>query len=303
LLRVAKQKRSNGDHLKLLVKNVFITRVFLVVFAPVAFVSFLYSELCSAAEVDSYVRYLPSRSVDAMPGEVGVVESEAECSQEYKIFSGLPVKLSLNTQYIGIENTTPVELPAHLFGLAWDAEATFPFWDFKKTYLRLGVSPSFYADDWNFPASAFRIPVRSLLIYLPNARWTFLAGLAVYPDFENRVLPILGFIYKPNEKLIFNITPRRPNISYILDRQVTLFAEGGSSLSEFEVSKDNTENVVLSYKETRLGGGIEFTPRSSVKTSLSAGGVFNRSLKYRDSLGKVGVRGGFYTELRLEWKL
>lgn len=277
---------------------------FLFAFLAISLAWFLCPRLCLAAEIDSYVRYMPGRSVDAASGEIGVVASEAEYSQEYKIFSRLPVKFSLGTQYIGIENTTGVELPSRLVGLTTDAQATLPFLDFKKTYLRLGLSPSFYADDWNFPASAFRIPLRSFLIYLPDEQWTFLAGIAVYPDFEKKILPILGFIYKPNERLAFNIVPKRPNISYALTRRITIFAEGGGSLnSEFEVNQDNAKNIVLSYKETRLGAGVKFMPRTCLQGSLSAGGVFNRSFKYRDSLGKVDARDGFYTEFRLEIKL
>jgi len=278
--------------------------VTLLIFASILLALLYYPGLCPAAELDSYIRYMPGRSVEAMPGKIGIIESGSECSHEYKLFSKLPVKFSLATDYISIENTTAVELPAHLFGLTSDVETTLPFFDFNKTYLRLGLSPSFYADGWDFPASSFRIPARSFLIYLPDQQWTFLAGIAVYPDFERKLLPILGFIYKPNERLTFSITPRRPNISYSLDRQFTLFAEGGDSPnSEFEVDKDGAKNVVLSYKETRLGAGIKFSPRDSLRASLSAGGVFNRSLKYRDSLGKVNVRGGFYTEFRLELKL
>lgn len=253
-------------------------------------------------QVDSYVRYIPSRSVDAMSGKVEIIESGAEYSYEFKAFDKLPVKLSLNNNYIGIEDSLDsVELPAHLVGLTTDIETTLPFFHFNKTYLRLGISPAFYADDWDFPSSSFRIPSRYFLIYQPDAKWTFLYGVAVYPDFENEVLPIIGFIYKPNDKLAFNIVPKRPNITYFINDRMSLFAEGGTSLnSEFEVTRDNTKNVVLRYKEARLGGGIKFKFNQYIQSSISAGGLFNRSLKYRDGQGKVNIKDGLYTEFRVE---
>jgi hypothetical protein len=209
----------------------------------------------------------------------------------------------LENQYIGIENTSAVELPAHLAALATDIEATLPFFNLEKTYLRLGVSPSFYGEDWDFETSQFRIPVRALVIYKPSETWTYIAGIAFYPDFENEVYPILGFIYKPNDKLTFNLVPKRPNISYLLNEKVTLFAEGGLSTGEFEVTKDNLKNVVLRYQERRLGLGAKFQLNKSIQASVSAGGEFSRSLKYRDSLGKVKIKDGGYAEFRLEAKI
>jgi hypothetical protein len=138
-----------------------------------------------------------------------------------------------------------------------------------------------------------------VFVYKPTETWTYLAGIALCPDFQNTVYPILGLIYKPNDKLTFNIVPQRPNISYLLNEKVTLFAEGGNSFAEFEVTKDNLENVVLQYKEMRMGAGLRYKLNKAVEASLSAGGAFNRSFKYRDSLGKVNLKDSYYTEFRL----
>lgn len=255
-----------------------------------------------ANKIDSYFRYMPSRSVDAMEGKVEIVEADSEYSYELKLFGKLPVKFSLDNKYIGIEDSvTNVALPAHLVGLTTDIEATLSFFNFDQTYLRIGLSPSFYGDDWDFETSAFRLLSRLLILYIPNAKWTFLAGVAVYPDFENEALPVLGFVYKPNDKLAFNIIPPRPNITYLLNDQVTLFGEGGSSLnSEFEVTRNDTKNVVLRYKEMHLGVGIKLKLNKFIQSSLSFGSVFNRSLKYRDNQGKVEIKNGLYGEFRTE---
>ncbi len=305
-------------------------KIKLVPFIVLSVLLFFQKPIIAENQIDSYFRYIPSRSVDAQSGKVEISEADTEYSYEFKAFDKLPIKLSLDNKYIGIENTTTVKLPAHLVGLTTDIETTLPlfmvqesikhfpiplrkllkviaegdFLDVDKTYLCLGMSPSFYGDDWSFRTSGFRLPSRTYLIYQPTEKWTFLAGVAFYPDFENEVLPILGFIYKPNDKLTFEIVPKRPNISYILNDKTTLFAEGGSTFSEFEVSKDNLKNVVLRYKETHLGCGIKYKFNKFIESSISAGGVFGRSLKYRDdSLGEVDIKNGVYTELRLEIKI
>ena len=249
--------------------------------------------------LDSYTRFMPSRKVDAQSGKVELIGASGEYSYEFKVFDKLPVKVSLDNEYIGIEDSVSVDLPAHLVGIGTDIETTLPFFNFHETYFRLGIAPSYYSDDLEARSSAFRIPMRYFLIHRPNDKWTFIAGVAVYPDYEDEVWPILGFIYRPNEKLEFNLVPKSPNITYFLNDKLALFAEGGITSDEFEVTRNNVKNVVLCYKETRLASGIKYKINPHIKASLSAGGVFNRFLKYRDDQGKVHIKNGFYSEFRL----
>jgi hypothetical protein len=256
-------------------------------------------------EAEAYYRYMPSRSVDAMSGKVAVTEAAQETSYVVKAFSKLPIELSVQDSYLGIENSTPIELPAKLTGVSFGIEATVPFFKFDKTYFRFGVFPSFYTDDWNFNSSAFRMPNRYMLIHQPNDKWTFVAGVAVFPDYvTDQVAPILGFIYKPNDRLLFNIVPTTPSVSYKLNDKLTVFCEGGSSSGEYEVTQDQFKNVILEYKEFHMGSGLQYRINKYAQSSVTVGGIFNRQLRYHpDSLGKVNVGNGFYSEFRLEMKM
>ncbi|MFH1888716.1 MAG: DUF6268 family outer membrane beta-barrel protein [Candidatus Omnitrophota bacterium] len=253
-------------------------------------------------EVDSTVRYEPRRTVRTVPGKVGIVKSDFAYEYGFKAFGKLPVDLSLNTGYIGIDNTvSSVELPARLVGLSVGIQTTLPFFNVNKTYLRIGVEPSYYADSWDFPTSSFRIPSYYIAIYQPDPKWTFLCGVSVFPDFTNVVLPVPGVIYKPNDRLTFYLAPRRPNITYALNDKVSLFAEGNVAINkEFEVKHNESKNVVLRYSESYLGAGIKYNFNKYIRASLSTGGNFRRRLKYRDSLGKVDMKSGVYTEFRVE---
>lgn len=252
-------------------------------------------------EVAIYNRYMPSCTVDAQPGKVGIIDSEAEYGFEFKAIKKLPVKLSVNQHVININNSTVVELPAKLIALGLDVETTLPFFNIKDTYFRLGFTPSTYSDGWNFNSSAFRIPSRYFLINRPNDKWTFVGGVAVYPDsIDFPVLPILGFIYKPNDNLTFNFVADRPNITYQVNDKLALFVEGGAALdTEFEVTKDDRKGVILQYNEAHAGGGLTYSINKYIGASVTCGGVFGRSLQYDDSLGKVNIDNGFYSEFRL----
>jgi hypothetical protein len=250
-------------------------------------------------EADTYVRYMPSRRVDAMPGKVGIIESANECTYKLKAFGKLPLELSFESGYISINNSTGVKLPSHLTSLIAGLEATLPFFTLDKTYFRVGLYPSYRGENWEVRSSAFRMPVHTYLIYQPNNKWTFVAGVGTYPDYRTKVVPILGFIYKPNEKLIFNIIPANPSICYSLNNKVTLFIEGGMEGDEYEVDKDGLKNVVLEYNAYRGGTGVSYRFNKYIEASVSVGGVFNRRLQYRDSLGKVNLDSGMYSEFRI----
>ncbi len=251
-------------------------------------------------EVVADGRYLPSSAARTPSGKVAVAESSVIYSNEFKAFDILPVKLSVGEKYIGINNSAPVKIPAHLNAVNLDLETTFPFFNVDSAYVRFGVTPSFYGDSWDFAPADFRIPFRLLGIYRPNEICTWIAGVGVYPEFERTVVPVVGVIYKPNDVWTVHLTSVRPHIDYRMTERCTLFVEGGGSIGEYEVEKEGYKSAVLQYKEFHTGGGIQYKVNEVITAAVSAGGVFSRALKYRDSLGKVSIKDGMYIALRLQ---
>ncbi|MBI4707442.1 MAG: hypothetical protein HY761_05900 [Candidatus Omnitrophica bacterium] len=251
---------------------------------------------------DTYGKYYPTTKVHNQPGKVGIIDTGAEYDLDFKLFNKLPIELSLVHTYIGLNNSTEVYLPQHLIGMQFGIETTLPFFWFEKTYFRVALNPSYYTDTWAFRSAAFRMPVQTFAIYQPNEKWTFVLGVATFPDYETPVLPIAGFIYKPNEKWTFDLVPSRPNISYAFNNKWTVYAEGGTNFtSEFLVNKDpQHQHAKLCYDEVHVGGGLKFTLNKYFQASVAAGGSFNRKLQYTDSLGKVSLKNGYYTELRIQ---
>ncbi|MFA5286995.1 MAG: DUF6268 family outer membrane beta-barrel protein [Candidatus Omnitrophota bacterium] len=251
-------------------------------------------------ELDTYARYMGLGGAGGQSGKVGIIDSAAEYSYEVKAFGKLPVQFGVASRYIGIKNTTRVELPAYLTSAGFGVEATFPFFNIDKTYFNIGIAPSFFSDNWNFNSLTFSLLQRYFLIYQPNEKWVFICGAEYSPRFKDPVSPILGFIYKPNERLTFSIIPDSPEISYLLNDKTSVFIQGSSTSNEYRVKKDGLKNVVLNYDEMHLGAGLRRKWNKHVTGSFTAGGVFNRSIEYRqDSLGKVTIDNGFFVELRL----
>ena len=252
-------------------------------------------------EAESYYTYMPSSKSKSDNGSISLVESGFDYSYEFKLFEQLPITLSLGSEYIGIDDNESLDLPSHLTGLTTGLEFILPLFGLDKTYISTGVEPSFYTDDWGLHTSAFRMPVNSFVIYNPNDKLTLICGLAVFPDFKEKIFPIFGFVYKPNEKIIFNITSENPSIAYSPNEKFTFFGEIRTPLgSEFEVKRQGRDGVVLMYNDTRLGVGTVYNFNKSVSFSVSLGGTFGRYFQYRDEDGKVSLKNGLYSKFSID---
>ncbi|MDD2680114.1 MAG: DUF6268 family outer membrane beta-barrel protein [Candidatus Omnitrophica bacterium] len=260
------------------------------------------AEEAYAQEWDTRARFYPASRAKNQSGKVGLASVASEYSYQVKAFGKIPVEFAIGSKYITINNSTAVKLPTQLTTVSFGAEATFPFFNFDKTYFTIGLAPSFYTDNWNFRSESFHLNQRYFMIYQPDEKWTFVLGAQYEPGSKPAVSPIAGLIYRPNDQLTFNIIPSNPEISYALNKKWTVFAEGAWVAEEYKVNQGEfNKNAVLNYNEIRTGAGIRYALNKYIESSFSLGGVFNRAIEYRqDSLGKVALKNGFYTEFRLD---
>ncbi|MBP7216949.1 MAG: hypothetical protein KBA46_06670 [Candidatus Omnitrophica bacterium] len=249
---------------------------------------------------DSSIRYQPASKAHEMAGDVAITEAQQDFSYEFKAFGKLPIQMSIGSSYVGIDDTVPVFLPTRLTSLTSDFETTFPFFGIKNTYMRIGISPSFFGDNWEFETSSFRIPQRYLVIYRPHEDLIIAGGVIVEPDSDSVVIPALGFIYRPDKRWELYLIPPEPYISYAVTDRAKVFVSAGASLSEYEVDKGEHENIILRYKEIHAGLGTKIKITDSCEASLSSGGQFSRNFKYRDDFGKVNIENGYYVAAALK---
>jgi len=253
---------------------------------------------------DSYFRFMPSSGAIAQSGSISLDRFVSEFSYDVKAFNELPVELIVSLSQIDINNSTIIKFPAQLTAFSFQAATTLPFFNFHKTYLRLELEPSWYTANWNFRGSSFTVPSRVILIWQRNDKFTLVAGLSEYPDNNTPVLPILGFIYTPNDKLTFDIIPLKPSITYKLSDKWSIFAEGGVTFEEYFLKNKRDGKVILEYHTGSLGSGLKYAFNKFIQASFSTGALFQRYFGYDpDRVGKVNLKNGLYTEFRLQMNI
>ena len=246
-------------------------------------------------------RYITPSDVHASSGDVAINESEFKYEYEFKAFGELPINFSLDVKHTGIDDEVVTELPTRLEhrGLGLGAKFPIPFVDAENYYMGFDIFPSFNTDDGDLNSSAFRIPFRTYLIYKPREEFILVAGISVRPEYDTTVLPVLGLIYKLNDRLSFNLASDDPNIDYKLTSKTSVFIEFGYANDEYEVTKGGQRGIVLKYQELSSGVGVRRQLNEHIKATVSVGGVFNRRLEYEEDTGKVVPEPAIYTEAKI----
>lgn len=248
-------------------------------------------------------RYIQESDIEQQAGQLAIAETKFSFEHEFNLENGMPISLSLRDRHTDIDGDVPaVYLPSTLEGrsLGLGVKVPAPFTSSENYFIGLDVFPSMYTDGWSrSTSSAFRIPGRAYLIYRRDENLIVFGGVSVRPGFDTKVLPIIGFIYKPNERLEFNFASDNPNVSYRFSDKTKLLAELDIVNDEYELTRDPNKGRVLLYRQLSSGLGIEHQFTSAVSGMVSTGCVFSRSIKYEDGTGKIEPEAGMYVKAKI----
>lgn len=254
--------------------------------------------------VNAQSRYFLPSDVSWMDGQVEITESTFRVKHEDKISGRLPFDVNLRIKHIDIKEDVPVELPTHLESRSLGVGTKFPapFVDSDEFFIGIEADMQMNTDDWEWEDSAFRMPVRTYLIYRPEETFVLVGGVSVRIDYDNVVVPFVGLIYKPDDRWSFNLASYEPNVTYKISDRLTALMEFNYALDEYEVSRGTDEGVVLKYRQASTGFGFQYDFTEDVSGLFSVGGVFARRLEYEDDNGKVEPDEAVYFKAKLEAK-
>ena len=283
-----------------------IFKVYTILLATIVTVFILSSIILADDKQEASVKtkHIFSSGVDAQPGDIKILEVQYDYRYPFKAYGELPVEVSLKVGHIDIDEDVPVKLPNQLEARRLGVGVKFPafFIDDDRFFMGIDVFPTMNTDDYDWESGAFRIPSKAYLIFKESDDFILVAGVSVRPEYDSMVIPVLGLIYKPNDRLSFNLALDDPNITYNLTDKTKLLWEFDYTLEEYEVTRDRERHVVLKYRDFSTGVGIEHTFWKDVSIAVKVGGVFARRLEYKDDSGKVDPDAGIYTGARLAAK-
>lgn len=247
-------------------------------------------------------RHIYSSDIEATDEDIDITSTKFDLTYKFKVAGELPVEVSLDVGHKDINADTAVDLPSRLESrrLGFSTKFPAPFMQDERFFAGLDIFPTLNTDDWGWEPGAFRVPFRGYLIFKESDDFILVGGVSVRPEYEREVLPVVGLIYRPNDRLAFNLASDDPNISYKLTDATLLRWEFQYAFDEYEVTRGAQEGVVLRYQEISSGFGVEQQFNEYLKGILSLGGVFNRKLEYKDDAGKVAPDAGFYTSVQFK---
>jgi hypothetical protein len=247
------------------------------------------------------LRHIYASDIEATDTEIAVTKTEFDGKYELKLFDELPVEVSLGLGHIDIGEDDPVDVPSHLESRRLGLSTKFPapFIEDDRYFMGVDIFPTLNTDAWEWEPGAFRVPSRAYFIFKESDDFILVGGVSARPEHDNAVLPVLGMIYRPNERLSFNLAQDHPNITYQWNEATKLLMEFDYAFDEYEVNRGTQRGVVLKYRECASGFGIEHQWGEGVAGALSAGAVFNRRLEYKDGAGKIAPDTGVYVSLKL----
>jgi len=225
-------------------------------------------------------KYIFSSDIKAQDGDIIILETKLILKHEFKVYEKLPIEISLRVKHINLfEDINKVNVPETMKdrGLGIGTKLPVPFIDDDRFYMGFDVFPSFQtAVGHGLASQSFRIPFRSYLIYKESEELIIVGGVKIRPEYETDVLPLIGLLYKPNDKLSINFLSEDPNVSYQINDKTKVIWEFDYTTEEYEVTRKSEKGRVIQYYSASTGIGIEHQCKENIQVSAFVGGVFGR---------------------------
>ena len=151
----------------------------------------------------------------------------------------------------------------------------------------LHFRPGFYTED-DFDSASFDVPMTGGRVFVlqPDRFYVFVGATAAFLRGNFPVLPIAGFIWKPNDQWnVFGMLPE-PRVTYSPTQGIDLWIGGQLAGGSFRTDRDESiqprrlSGAQVDYSEYRAGLGLEVHCRDSVSLIASGGYAFQRRFDF-----------------------
>lgn len=214
-------------------------------------------------------------------GSVGISEVKAKLSRSFRVTTRLSLTPDLTYSRFEVSAPLAARLPETLhtasIGLRADYLASR-----KLSYSAL-FAPGFAGDFRQIGTDDLRVRFGFTARYNSSERLTLLAGL-IYQQGNHSlpVLPILGALYRPDERWTISLTAPRLGVSYAPHPALKTYLGAEMFGGEYQLHEARLGAQVVRYRDFRALGGAEFTVFSHLKGDVAAGYAFAREFVFYD---------------------
>ena len=242
-------------------------------------------------------RYVLKSDVKDASGEVSLKTMSFALSNTYKLYDKIPVDLGFKIKHFDLNNDSGIDLPETMQSRSLRLGIRFPapFAESQRLFAGLDLMPQWNsAKDHNFASEAFRLNFAPSIIYMQEHKLIFACGVWVRPEYDNALIPFVGFLYHPDEKLSFNFLSAEPSISYQLTDKTKILLEFGFLSHEFEVTSGINRGDIILIRDWEVGLGLEHDCNESWRGKFSLGLAFEQKYENVSANQAVSLKNSLY---------
>ncbi|MCA9067480.1 MAG: hypothetical protein KDA84_01055 [Planctomycetaceae bacterium] len=161
--------------------------------------------------------------------------------------------------------------------------------------LKLGVGA--FSDFEGSARDGIRFPGHAVLYNSINPHWVSVLGVEVLDRDDISLLPVGGFVIRPNERVIYELVFPKPRVQARVTQDYAAYIAGelggGTWAIERGVIDDN-----MTYRDLRLLFGIMELQED---TAFEFGWAFDRTLKFRSGVGNTAFEDAVLLRFRTHY--
>jgi len=249
--------------------------------------------------------WFPGRTVHTADAAGELKMSEMKFGLTRRVSVKPNFDLSTGLQYLLRDLDAPeaLRLPDSLHAVALHLGGEYRSSD--RLTLGIRVTPGLSSDFRSISADDLRVAVALQAKYRVSQALTLTGGLAYTGQSHSiPVLPVIGVLYLPTDKVTLAFGFPRTAIVYKKSRETELFLAAEFAGGEYELHDSTIGADVIRYKDYRAVAGIEFPLLPVAKLNLSGGYAFSRKFEfYEGDRADVRVKSAPFgrMEVKFSW--
>lgn len=231
------------------------------------------------ASVD--LTWLPDSNIRDTGGRIGIEEVEAKFGRNFQFTPSLSLSAGIAYSLRNIDASAGARLPEALHRFSANLGGNYRI--DKDIFLTLLVAPSLNGDFREIGTDDIRTRVGLMGRYNASAKLTLLAGIVYQQGYKSiPVIPIVGAIYRPDEKWTISLAAPRPGVAYSPNRTSSYYLGGEFAATEYQLHDPSLGAKIISYRDFRALAGAEYVLFSAVKVNFAGGYAFARRFVFHD---------------------